>query len=156
TRRQSIRRGSSSSPAGSRTAPAPARTTTDPRGDTDMKARALTIAGLAALALALVVPAAGIAGTPTVISVKASSAGSFSICGLDLTYDFKTSGIEMIRPDGADLSSGEFRTVWTNPATGLGIVIHGAQHGDSGASVDNGDGTVSVIQTSDGLYKVSA
>jgi hypothetical protein len=121
-----------------------------------MKSKALMIAALCALAVGLAFPAAGIAAQPTVISLKGSSSGSFSICGLDLTYDFKTSGIEMIRPDGADLSSGEFRSVWTNPATGKGIVIHGAQHGGDSAPVDNGDGTFSVIETADGLYKVSA
>ena len=121
-----------------------------------MKAKALTIAGLCGLVVALAVPAAGIAGTPTVTQVKGSDAGSFSICGLDLTYDFSFSGVAIVKTSGVSLNAGEFTSVWTNPATGKSIVIHGAQASMSGAPVDNGDGTISFVQSVNGSYMVKA
>ena len=65
-----------------------------------MKAKALTIAGLCALAVALAVPAGVVAATPTVTQVKGSDSGTFSICGLDLNYDFSASGVAIVKSSG--------------------------------------------------------
>ena len=119
-----------------------------------MKGKALTIAGLCALAVALALPTGGLAAQPTSTSLKGDYSGTFSICGLDLTYDHKISGFEMIRSDGLDLVSGESRTVWANPATGKAIVLHSAGH-SSDSLVDNGDGTSTDINTYDGMNNVS-
>ena len=51
-----------------------------------MKAKALILGALCALAVALALPAGGVAATPTVTQVKGSDSGTFSICGLDLNY----------------------------------------------------------------------
>jgi hypothetical protein len=121
-----------------------------------MKTRLLTLAGLCVLAVALALPAGGIAASPTVTQVKGGSTGFFSICGLDLTYDFEFAGVEVIKTSGVVLDAGEFRSIWANPATGESIVIHGAQQGTSSAPIDDGDGTVSFVQASNGTYIVKA
>jgi hypothetical protein len=119
-----------------------------------MKAKALTIAGLCALAVALATPAGGVAATPTVIPFTGSDSGTFSLCGLDLNYDFRTSGVFVVKTSGVSLATGQFTSIWTNPATGKSIMIHGAQLQTNGAPIDNGDGTISFIQSGDGTYLV--
>jgi len=121
-----------------------------------MKAKALTITGLCALAVALAVPAGGVAATPTVTQVKGSDSGTFSICGLDLNYDFSASGVAIVKSSGVSLNAGEFTSIWTNPATGKAIMIHGALMQTNGAPIDNGDGTISIIQSASGTYIVKA
>ena len=119
-----------------------------------MKGKLLTLAGLCTLAVALALPAGGIAATPTVTQVNGSDSGTFSICGLDLTYDFKFSGVEVFKTSGISLNAGAFTSVWTNPATGKSIMIHGASLRMSSAPIDNGDGTISFIGAGNGTYIV--
>jgi hypothetical protein len=121
-----------------------------------MNAKALTLAGLCALALALALPAGGTAATPTVTHNKGDFSGTFSICGLDLGYTFSYSGVEIVKTSGVTLDAGEFTSVWTNPATGKAIMIHAGQLGTTGAPIDNGDGTISFIQGGSGTYIVKA
>ena len=121
-----------------------------------MKAKALTLGGLCGLVIALALPAGGVAATPTVNPLHGRDGGTFSICGLDLTYDFSYSGASVIRPSGISLNAGQFRSVWTNPATGKSIVIHGTGMGTSSGPIDNGDGTISFIQRGSGTYIVKS
>jgi hypothetical protein len=119
-----------------------------------MKAKALTITGLCALAVALAVPAGGVAATPTVTQVKGSDSGTFSICGLDLNYDFSFSGVAIVKSSGVSLNAGEFTSIWTNPASGKAIMIHGSAAQTNGVPIDNGDGTITLIQSVSGNYLV--
>ena len=121
-----------------------------------MKAKALILGGLCALAVALALPAGGVAATPTVTQVKGTDSGTFSICGLDLNYDFSFSGVAIVKSSGVSLDAGQFTSIWTNPATGKAIMIHGALMQTNGAPIDNGDGTISFIQSVSGTYIVKA
>ena len=104
-----------------------------------MKAKALAIAGLCGLAVALALPAGVVAATPTVTRVKGSEHNpSFNICGLDLTTDFTFTAVEVVKTSGVSLNAGEFTAVWTNPATGKSIVIHAGQMGMTSARSTTG------------------
>jgi len=119
-----------------------------------MKAKALTIAGLCALAVALAIPAGGVAATPTVIPLNGSDSGTFSLCGLDLNYDFRTAGVLVVKAGGVSLAASQFTSIWTNPTSGKAITIHGAELQTTGAPIDNGNGTISFVQSGDGTYLV--
>ena len=121
-----------------------------------MKGKLLTLASLCALLVALAPPASGIAATPTVTHANGSDSGSTSICGLDINYDFKFSAMEILKSSGITLDAGEFTSVWTNPASGKSIMLHGASNLMSDLPIDNGDGTISFIQASAGNYIVKA
>ena len=118
-----------------------------------MKTKLLIFAGLCALAVALAVPSSGAA-----VSVYpfhgSESNPSFQICGLDLNADFSFSGVTVVKASGVSINAGEFRAVWTNPATGKSIVIHGLIMFMNGAPVDNGDGTTSFVSSGSGAYIV--
>lgn len=119
-----------------------------------MKAKALTIAGLCAVAIALAVPAAGLAGTATVIPFHGNEPGSLDLCGLHLDTTFHFNGVIVMKPSGASINAGEFTSIWTNPATGKSIMVHGSVMFMNGPPVDNGDGTISFIGAGDGAYLV--
>ncbi len=121
-----------------------------------MKAKALMLAALCSLAVALALPPSGVGATPGVYPLHGRDVGTFTICGLDLTYDFSYSGASVIRPSGISLNAGQFRSVWTNPTTGKSIVIHGTGMGTSSGPIDNGDGTISFIQKASGAYIVKS
>jgi hypothetical protein len=121
-----------------------------------MKARTLTIAGLCAVAVALALPAGSIAAAPSVTPIHGSQSGTFSLCGLDLAFQFSFSGVAVVSSSGASLDAGQFTSIWTNLASGKTLVIHGAQAGKTTAATDNGDGTISFLQAADGLYLVKA
>jgi hypothetical protein len=117
-----------------------------------MKAKALALAALCALAIALAAPASGAA--VTVYPFHGVDAGTFSICGLDLYSKFSYTGAVIVKASGITLQPGEFTAVWTNPATGKAIMIHGGAMGTSGSPIDNGDGTISFISSGQGIYMV--
>jgi hypothetical protein len=119
-----------------------------------MKAKALTIAGLCALAVALAIPAGGVAATTTVTPFRGSDSGTFSLCGLDLNYDFRDAGVFVVKTSAVSLAASQFTSIWTNPASGKSIMLHGAGLQTNGAPIDNGDGTISFVQSSDGTYLV--
>jgi hypothetical protein len=119
-----------------------------------MKAKALTVTALCALAIALSVPTAGLAGAPTVTPFHGSEPGSLSICGLDLKTTFDFTGVIVMKTSGASVNAGEFTSVWTNPASGKSIMIHGSEQFMNGAPIDNGDGTISFIGAANGAYIV--
>jgi len=124
-----------------------------------MKAKGLTIAGLCALAIALAFPAAGIAATPTVTHTEFHISGTgYPICGLYVDYQVSSAGVDLIRAsDGVELGGGYFTSIWTNPASGKSIMIHAGGGGNmTTPGVDNGDGTVSFIQTSDNVYLIKS
>src|SRR5262249_6834946 len=109
------------------------------------------------LAIALAFPAAGLAAGATVTQNKGRAVGTgFMICGLDLNYDFYYSGVEVIRASGVELDAGQSTSIWTNPDSGKTIMIHGGGLLTTGAAIDNGDGTISFIQASDGNYLVKS
>lgn len=118
-----------------------------------MKAKLLTVAGLCAVAIAVAVPASGAAVTVYPFHLSESNP-SFPICGLNVKADFSTTGVLVFKPSGASISAGEFTAVWTNPATGKSIVIHGASMFMNSAPIDNGDGTISFVGSSGGTYVV--
>jgi hypothetical protein len=118
-----------------------------------MKAKVLTFAGLCALAVALAVPASG--APVNVYPFHGSESNpSFQICGLDLNADFSFTGVFVVKASGVSLYPNEFRSVWTNPATGKSIVIQAGNLGVLGPPIDNGDGTVSFISSGSGNYIV--
>jgi hypothetical protein len=123
-----------------------------------MKGKALLIAALCTLAAALAVPAAGVAATPTVTHNQFSYSGTgYPICGLSVDYQVSGAGFDLIRTsDGVELGGGAFTAIWTNPASGMSIMIHTGGQGSVTPAVDNGDGTVSFIQTSQGVYLVKS
>ena len=118
-----------------------------------MKAKLLIFAGLCALAVALAVPASG-AAVGVYPFHGSESNPSFQICGLDLNADFSFTGVFVVKAGGVSLFPNEFRSVWTNPATGKSLVIQAGNLGVSGPPMDNGDGTVSFISSGSGNYIV--
>ena len=123
-----------------------------------MKGKALLIAALCALAAALAVPAAGVAATPPVTHDHFSYSGTgYSLCGLSIDYQVHGTGFDLIRKnDGVELTGGSFTAIWTNPASGMSIMLHTAGQGAVYPAVDNGDGTISFIQTSSGVDLVKS
>jgi hypothetical protein len=120
-----------------------------------MKAtRTLTLAAFCAVVVALAIPASGAAATVT--PFHGSDSGQFSICGLDLNFDFSFGGVVVVKPSGVVLDPNHFTSVWANPASGKSITIHAGQLGTTSAPIDNGDGTVSFVQSGDGSYIVKA
>jgi len=119
-----------------------------------MKGKALLIAALCTIAAALAVPAAGVAATPTVTHAHYSYSGTgFQLCGLSIDYQVSAAGFDLIRTsDGVELGGGSFRDTWTNPASGKSITLHSGGSGSTTPGVDNGDGTVSFIQTNQSVY----
>jgi hypothetical protein len=118
-----------------------------------MKAKLLTLTGLCAFAVALAVPASSAA-----VSVQpfhsTDSNPSFEICGLDVKADFSTTGVLVFKSSGVSIGTGEFTAVWTNPATGKSIMIHGGSMFMNSAPIDNGNGTISFVGSSGGTYIV--
>jgi hypothetical protein len=88
--------------------------------------------------------------------VKGSDSGPVNICGLDLNSTFSFSGVLVFKTSGVSLNAGENTAVVTNPATGKSIVIHGASLQMTSTPTDNGDGTISFIEASNGSYVVKA
>jgi len=123
-----------------------------------MKGKALLIAAFCAVAAALAVPAAGVAATPPVTLNHFSYSGTgYQLCGLSIDYQVSGAGFDLIRTnDGVELGGGAFTAIWTNPASGMSIMIHTGGQGSVTPAVDNGDGTVSFIQTSSGVYLVKS
>ena len=119
-----------------------------------MKGKALLIAAFCALA----VPAAGVAATPPVTHNQFSYSGSgYPLCGLSIDYQVRGAGFDLIRTnDGVELSGGSFTAIWTNPASGMSIMLHSGGQGSVTPAVDNGDGTISFIQTSAGVDLVKS
>ena len=117
-----------------------------------MKAKLLTFGGLCAIAVALAVPASSAA--VTVVPFRGSESSPLQLCGLDLHSDFSFSGVTVVKASGVSINAGEFRAVWTNPATGKSIVIHGSIMFMNSAPIDNGDGTISFVGSSSGAYIV--
>lgn len=123
-----------------------------------MKGKALLIAALCTLAAALSVPAAGVAATPPVTLNHFSYSGTgYPLCGLSIDYQVRGTGFDLIRTnDGVELVGGSFTAIWTNPASGMSIMLHSGGQGAVYPAVDNGDGTISFIQTSSGVDLVKS
>jgi hypothetical protein len=123
-----------------------------------MKIKLLTLMGLCALTAALALPAAGVAATPPVTHDHSSYSGTgYPICGLSIDYQVRGTGFDLIRKnDGVELTGGSFTAIWTNPASGMSIMLHTAGQGAVYPAVDNGDGTISFIQTSSGVDLVKS
>ena len=119
-----------------------------------MKAKALTIAGLCALAVALAIPASGAAATT--IQVNGAGHSSGELCGLSIDNDYRFNAVLVFKANGVELDHGHFQDVWTNTATGKSIVIQGSLGVTTGAPIDNGDGTISFLQALTGNYMVKA
>jgi hypothetical protein len=119
-----------------------------------MKAKALTIAGLCALAVALAIPASGAAATT--IQVKGTGHSSGELCGLSVDNNYRFTAVLVFKANGAELQHGEFKEVWTNTANGKSIVLQGSFGSSTGAPIDNGDGTISFLGALTGSYIVKA
>lgn len=117
-----------------------------------MKTKALILAAVCAVTLALALGASG--ASVGVYPIHGNESGPFQICGLDLNADVSFTGVAVFKASGASINAGEFTAVWTNPATGKSIVIHGANMFMNSAATDNGDGTISFLGSSSGTYIV--
>jgi hypothetical protein len=129
------------------------------KGDTHMKAKILTFAGLCALAAALALPASGAAGTPpTVQPIHYTVTFPTSACGIDnLVETDKFSGISKIDASGDMSGAGiglEFTL--TNPANGKAVRYQQVGSGSASALIPNGDGTFTVYLSFNGMFKYSS
>lgn len=117
-----------------------------------MRARALTIAGLCALAIALALPAAGVAANPPTVEPFHFTIGPTpgNLCGID--------GTDLITADGVNVLTGQvwdrinayhFTDTFTNPATGK-WVEYVSGNVFKNIFVENDDGTTSFYIWSSG------
>jgi hypothetical protein len=116
-----------------------------------MQAKALALFGLCALAVALALPAAGVASHVTLAPTPAN------ICGIDVIQTETGSGVLKIVGSGVELNAFEINLTWTNPANGKTVVLQGAElNEDTFASpINNGDGTISVFTKTAGVTKLT-
>jgi hypothetical protein len=129
------------------------------KGDTHMKAKILTIAGLCALAAALALPASGAAGTPpTVQPIHYTVTFPTSACGIDNLVETDTfAGV--FKTDASGDMSGNgigYGFTLTNPANGKAVRYQQVGSYDMSAPIPNGDGTYTVYFNFNGMFKYSS
>jgi hypothetical protein len=120
-----------------------------------MKAKALTIAGLCTLAVALSFPASGVAATPPTVQHFHFTIGpsASTDCGIDTIETITASGVLTIVGSGVEVNAYSIEYDDTNPATGKTVIERAAQlQKDTFSSpTDNGDGTISIFLKSAGM-----
>lgn len=122
-----------------------------------MKGKALMIAGLCALAVALALPAAGVAASPgTVDHFHNVFTDSGNVCGIEVAETESISGVFTIVGSGVEVNAYSVQNTWTNPATGKSVEFHAAVlNEDTFASPTvNGDGTISFFLKAAGMEQV--
>jgi hypothetical protein len=111
-----------------------------------MKAKALILAGLCGLVVALALPASGIAASQQTVEPFNFTVGPFSssLCGIDTTEVVTASGVNVYDNQVWDRINGyHYTDTYTNPATGKWVeFVSGTV--DKLNFVDNGDGTISL------------
>ncbi len=123
-----------------------------------MKAKALILAGLCGLVLALALPVGGVAATPPQVFQFHVTTPPFpdNFCGIDGTSVVTFTGILKIDASGAATDHTIVRGTFTSSASGKSIVYQNAETEKTTATIDNGDGTVSFVLHGAGLInKVS-
>ena len=126
-----------------------------------MHAKALTLAGLCALAAALALHASGAAGTPpTVQPINYTVTFTTSACGIDnLVETDKFTGVGTTDANGQMSSSGLFEFTITNPANGKAVRFEETGTGTAPSAPEgypNGDGTYTVHFALSGMFKYSS
>lgn len=120
-----------------------------------MKAKALTIAGLCGLVLALALPAGGVAATPPAVEHFHNTFGPqpANDCGIDTIETITVSGMITIVGSGVELNAYSYESADTNPATGKTVIERaGVLSTDTFSSpIDNGDGTISIFFKNAGM-----
>lgn len=110
-----------------------------------MKAKVLTIAGLCGLALALALPAGGLAANPPTVEPFHFTIGPQpgNLCGIDGTDLITASGVNVYGQVWDRINAYHYTDTFTNPATGKWVEwVSGVVFKFN--SVDNGDGTTSL------------
>jgi hypothetical protein len=111
-----------------------------------MKAKALILAGLCGLMVALALPAAGIAASQPTVEPFNSTFGPqpSNLCGIDGTEVITVSGVNVYDGQVWDgINAYHFADTFTNPATGKWVeYVSGVVF--KNMFVDNGDGTISL------------
>ena len=113
-----------------------------------MKAKALVLTGLCGLAVALALPAAGVAATPPTVEHFHFTIGPqpATDCGIPTIETVTASGVDTILGGGVELNAYSYEQVDTNPATGKTVIERAGVlfKGNTFSSpIDNGDGTIS-------------
>jgi hypothetical protein len=125
-----------------------------------VKAKALILAGVCGLVLALALPASGVAATPPQVFhlhfTTPPFTDDFNGCGIVGTEIVTFTGILEIDASGATMDHTIARGTFTSAASGKSIVFQNAELEKTTALVDNGDGTLSFVLHGAGLInKVS-
>jgi hypothetical protein len=124
-----------------------------------MKTKAFVLGALCALAVALALPAGGVAATPPqvfVIHVTASFTDDFNGCGIVGTDVVTFTGILKLDASGATMDHTIVRGTFTSLASGKSIVYQNSELEKTTAVIDNADGTLSFVLHGAGLInKVS-
>jgi hypothetical protein len=127
-----------------------------------MHAKALTLAGLCALAAALALPASGAAGTPPTVQTIHFNSGPYtnSVCGIDNVVETdQGDGVFKTDANGQMSGGGNFEETITNPATGKTVRYEQTGMGTAPSAPEgypNGDGTYTVHFALSGLFKYSS
>lgn len=127
-----------------------------------MHAKALTLAGLCALAAALALPASGAAGPPPTVQTVHFTSGPYttSVCGIDNVVETdKQDGVFKTDANGQMSMGGLGEETITNPATGKTVRYHQTGSGTAPSSPvgnPNGDGTYTVHFALSGMFKYSS
>jgi hypothetical protein len=125
-----------------------------------VKAKALVLAGVCGLVLALALPASGpAAASPQVFHLRFTTppfTDDFNGCGIVGTEVVTFDGILKIDAGGATMDHTIARGTFTSAASGKSIVFQNAELEKTTALVDYGDGTLSFVLHGAGLInKVS-
>ena len=126
-----------------------------------MRAKALTIAGLFAIAAALALPASGAAGTPpTVQPINYTVSFTTSACGIDnLVETDHFAGVMKTDANGQMSMGGLFVFTLTNPVNGKAVRFDETGSGTAPSSpegIPNGDGTYTFHFALSGMFKYSS
>jgi hypothetical protein len=122
-----------------------------------MRTKTFALAGLCSILLALAAAATGAAATPSSLHTFHFTTAPFAsnLCGIEGIDSITASGVYLLETNGAILNSFELASVFTDTATGKSILFQSAQGEQQAAPIDNGDSTISFLNTESGLNKIS-
>jgi hypothetical protein len=122
-----------------------------------MKGKALTIAGLCVLAVALALPASIVAAGQPLVQPLHGTFGPFEqdVCGIGGFLETDTiSGVAISYENGAVQVDGVLLATIVNPANGKTVERRAAFGGPAGKGIDNGNGTFSVLVRESGMETI--